>query len=100
MVNATGINIINLPNDVNDALFGGDAGYLEASRILLCLVCMMIVMMPMIMAKQKMQSTAVVAVLAVSALTIIGWMPAYVFMILILVMAALLATKVADWFGS
>ena len=92
------IDITKVPEYVNDALLGGTN--LIAAEILVAAFVLFLIMLPMMYARAKPVGMVMVGVLALGGMTAIGWLDPYVMGVVILISAALLATKAGDWLGA
>lgn len=99
LVADSGIDLRQIPDLVNDALFAGDPTMLVVSQIICSLFVLMTVVLPLSMLRAKPMSIGLIIILMLGGLTILGWLPTYLFIVVILVIAVMLAQKGADWLG-
>jgi hypothetical protein len=92
------VDITKIPEYVNDAMLGGTN--LIAAELLVAAFVLFLVMLPMIYARAKPTAIIMVGILVLAGLTALGWVDPYVMGVLILITAALLATKAGDWLGA
>jgi hypothetical protein len=88
------LDITNIPDMVNTALLGG--GNLIAAQILCSAFILMMVMMPMLLTHQKIGTSIIMALLALAGLTAMDWLPAYVYIVVLVVGVGFLARAGAD----
>ena len=93
------IDITQIPQIVNDALFGGGSDTLMAARLAVSIFILMMVMLPMILARSKPMPVVFVGIATLGFLTVLGWMDPYVMAGIITIAAALLAFKAGDLMG-
>lgn len=88
-----------IPEDVNDALFGG--GNLFAAKMLLSL-CILTSLGIALSASRKanMLVSAIVLISAVGFLVAIAWLDLWILVVLVIVLMTLFAKNVAGWFQS
>jgi hypothetical protein len=91
--NAT-LDITNIPDMVNTALLGGTN--LIAAQILCSAFILMMVTMPMLLTRQKIGVVIVISLLALAGLTAMDWLPAYVYIVVLVVGVGFLARAGAD----
>lgn len=90
-------DITQIPQMVNDAMFGGDTAFLIASQMICAIFVIFVVSLPMVMAKVKPANMVLMDVLVLGALTAIGWVDGYIFLLVILVTALFMARMGADF---
>lgn len=91
------MDLTEFPSYMNDQLFGGEN--LIAAQMLLVLGVMMAVLLPAFLSRQKGQTTILIGLMGIMFCTAVGWVDSSILVVILLVAAALLATKAGDWIG-
>ena len=92
------LNILDLPNTINDYFFGGTN--LFAAQLLITLIVVFMFMLPMMLLRASFGTMFIVLFLLLGVLTAVGWVNPVLFIVLLLMTSLMFSRQIAEIFSS
>jgi len=95
---AASLNILDLPDTINDYFFGGTN--LFAAQLLITLIVVFMFMLPMMLLRASFGTMFIVLFLLLGVLTAVGWVNPVLFIVLLLMTSLMFSRQIAEIFSS